>query len=100
MTRNRISVMSVAAAIAALLPQSDASASLSHGGSAQAERSEGAHGRDLAFDPSGVNVTIDVGGQFLGFIVSKSADGVTTAFHSSHRSHSSHSSHRSHFSSR
>jgi hypothetical protein len=100
MARYRIPVVSVAAAIAALLPHSGESAAISRSDAEQTKRQDATHGGDHSADASGVNVTIDAGGDFLGFVVSKSADGVTTAFHSSHQSHSSHSSHRSHFSSR
>lgn len=45
------------------------------------------------------NRIVSVGEDFLGFTVTKAADGTALAQHDSHYSHSSHSSHSSHYSS-
>jgi hypothetical protein len=100
MSNKRIPILSIAAAVGALLPQENANAALRQSTDQRSERHDATSGRNTAVDPADVNVTVDVGGNFLGFVVTKSADGVVMAYHSSHRSHSSHASHRSHFSSR
>ena len=46
------------------------------------------------------NWVVSVGQDFLGFLVTKAADGTVQAEHYSHQSHASHSSHSSHYSSR
>lgn len=100
MSKKQFPILSIAAAIGALLPQAGAQAAINQTVDSSKEQFNPAPGTDPTVNPADVNLTLDVGGNYLGFVVSENAEGIVTAYHSSHQSHSSHSSHRSHYSSR
>ena len=100
MSRKQFPLLSIAAAIGALLPQTASQAATDKTADFSKEQFNPTPGTDPTINPADVNLTLDVEGNYLGFVVSENAEGIVTAYHASHQSHSSHSSHRSHYSSR
>lgn len=95
MKKKSIVILPLAAALAALGGATAATASTSEPAQPNLPRAD-ATGGAIKAEP---NVLFKVGGDLLGLIVTRNADGTVLAGHTSHYSHSSHSSHRSHYSS-
>jgi hypothetical protein len=94
MSKKPISLVSLAAALAALSGTAGLVSPAADAKSSDPSKSEGVtEGRGEEVKP---NVLMSVGKYLLGMIVTTGADGMVTADHYSHYSHSSHASHTSH----
>jgi hypothetical protein len=98
MSKKSISLISLAAALAALSGASAAVPSPADAKPADVTKPDGVNeGNAEGVQP---NVLMSVEQDLLGMVVTTGSDGMVTAQHYSHYSHSSHSSHSSHYSSR
>jgi hypothetical protein len=91
-------IMSLAAALAALTGTGAAISAPADAKTAELRAADSTNTKQVS--GLGPNRIVSIGEDFLGFIVTDSADGTVLAQHYSHYSHSSHSSHASHYSSR
>jgi hypothetical protein len=95
MPKRTSKIMSLAAAIAALAGTTATVSEAQATSPRESAAPDAAQSSDLI-----PNLTLSVGQDLLGFIVTKSGDETVLAQHVSHMSHSSHASHASHHSSR
>lgn len=94
MERKRTVILSISAALAALgLPPAFAATEQSADDTGTATPGSAV---TPPFSRDEVNQIVRVGDDFMGFVVSQSADGTVVAGHYSHTSHASHQSHQSH----
>ncbi len=93
MTQKRITVVSLASALAALVSNAHASVQKN------APVPETAPSPELGASVSEPNIFYNLSGDVMGLVAARNADGTVLAQHYSHVSHESHSSHVSHYSS-
>jgi hypothetical protein len=95
MKQNKVTLVSLASALAAIAPA--AQGSIPTGPAAPVTAPKADHG---ASSPRQPNTFYNLGEDLMGLVTSTAEDGTVIAEHYSHSSHASHQSHASHYSGR